>query len=64
MLDADPPIDKTTPSIDDVKEVVAKAAGIYNFGAELLKAEDEAMTCGLHAVSTTVWHSGTISPDW
>ena len=31
---------------------------------ELLKAGDEAMIRGLHAVLTTVWHSGTIPPDW
>ena len=40
-LDADPPIDETAPSIDDVKEGVAKlrggkAAGVCNIGAELL----------------------------
>ena len=67
-LDADPPIDKTAPSIGDVKEAVAKlrggkAAGIY-ISAELLKAGGEAMICGLHAVLTAVWHSGTIPPNW
>ena len=43
MLDADPPINETAPSIDDVKETVAKlkdgkVAGISNVSAELLKA--------------------------
>ena len=42
-LDADPPIDETTPSTDDVKEAVAKfwggkEADVYNISAELLKA--------------------------
>ena len=32
--------------------------------AELLKAGDEAMTRGLHAVLTAIWQSGTIPPDW
>ena len=70
-LDADPPIDENAPSIGDVKEAVAKlrggkaAAGICNMSAELLKAGGEAMTRGLHAVLTAVWHSGnTIPPDW
>ena len=68
-LDADPPIDETAPSIDDVKEAVAKlrggkAAGICNISAELLKAGSEAMIHGLHAVLTAVWLSGTIPPDW
>ena len=40
-LDADPPIDETAPSIDDVKEAVAKlrggkAAVICNISGELL----------------------------
>ena len=54
MLDADLPIDKTAPSIGDVKETVAKAAGICNIRVELLKAGGEAMTHGLHAVLTAV----------
>ena len=62
MLEADPPINETAPSIDDVKEPVAKlrggkAAGICNISAELLKAGGEAMIHGLHAVLTAVWHS-------
>ena len=65
-LNADPPIDVTAPSIDDVKEAVAKlrggkAAGICNISEELLKAGGEAMIRGLHAVFTAVWHSGTIT---
>ena len=55
MVDADLPINKAAPSIDEVKEVVAKlrdgkAAGICNNSAELLKAGGEAMIRGLHAV--------------
>ena len=30
----------------------------------MLKAGGKAMIRGLHAVSTAVWHSGTIPPDW
>ena len=68
MLDNDLPIDKTAPSIGDVKEAVAKlrggkAAGVCNLSEELLKAGGEAMISGLHAVLTAVWHSGTIPPD-
>ncbi|KAG0718622.1 Importin subunit alpha-1 [Chionoecetes opilio] len=42
-VDADPPIDETTPSLDEVREAVAKlkggkAAGVCNISAELLKA--------------------------
>ena len=41
-LNADPPIEETVPSNNDVKEVVGKirdvkAAGISNISAELLK---------------------------
>ena len=59
MLDDDPAIDETAPSIDDVKEAAAKlrggkAAGICNISAELLKAGGEAMIRGLHAVLTAV----------
>ena len=64
-LDADPPIDETTPSIGNAKDAVAKLRGgkvadICNISAELLKAGGEAMIRGLHAVLTAVWHSGTI----
>ncbi|KAG0729200.1 (E3-independent) E2 ubiquitin-conjugating enzyme UBE2O [Chionoecetes opilio] len=42
-VDADPPIDVTAPSLDEVREAVAKlrggkAAGVCNISAELLKA--------------------------
>ena len=65
----DPPINKTVPFIDEVKEVVAglrdgKPAGICNISAELLKAREEAMIYGLHAVLIAVWHLGIIPPDW
>ena len=64
-LDADPPIDETAPSTDDVKEAVAKlrsgkAAGIYDISVKLLKGEGEAMIRG-NAVLTAGWHSGTNS---
>ncbi|KAG0721718.1 Chitooligosaccharidolytic beta-N-acetylglucosaminidase [Chionoecetes opilio] len=59
-VDADPPIDETTPSFDEVREAVSKlrggkAAGVCNISAELLKAGGEAMIRGLHAVLTAVW---------
>ncbi|KAG0717242.1 Retrovirus-related Pol polyprotein from type-1 retrotransposable element R2 [Chionoecetes opilio] len=62
-VDADPPIDETAPSLDEVREAVAKlkggkAAGVCNSSAELLKAGGEAMIRGLHAVLTAVWQSG------
>ena len=68
-MDTDPPITEAAPSIDEVKEAVAKlrgrkAAGICNISAELLKARGEAMIRGLHAVLTAVWHSGTFPPHW
>ena len=48
VMDADPPINEAVPSIDEVKEAVAKlrggkSAGICNICAELLKAEGEAI---------------------
>ena len=69
VMDADPPINEAAPSIDEVKEAVAKlrggkAAGICNISAEFLKAGCEAMIHGLHAVLTAVWHLGTIPPNW
>ena len=59
MLDPDPPINEIGPSIDDVKEAVAKlrggkAAGVCNISAELLKHGSKAMIRGLHAVLTIV----------
>ena len=66
-LDADPPIDKTALSIDDVKKDVAKlkkAAGFYNISVELRKAGGEARGHELHAVFAAVWHSGTIPSAW
>ncbi|MEL6802745.1 MAG: reverse transcriptase domain-containing protein, partial [Bacteroidota bacterium] len=68
-VDADPPIDEAPPSLDEVREAVArlrggKAAGVCSISAELLKAGGEAVTRGLHAVLTAVWQSGTIPPDW
>ncbi|KAG0728585.1 hypothetical protein GWK47_032183 [Chionoecetes opilio] len=58
-VDADPPIDETAPSLDEVRKAVAKlrgrkAAGVCYISAKLLKAGDEAMICGLHAVLTAV----------
>ncbi len=69
MLDADPPIDKATPSLDEVRKAVAdlreeKAPGSCNISVELLKAGGEAMIHGLYAVLTAMWQSGTIPPEW
>ena len=69
VMDADPPINETAPSIGEVKEAVAKltdgkAADICNISTELLKAGDKVMIRGLHAVLTAVWLSGIIFPDW
>ena len=61
-LDADPPIDETAPSIDDINEAVANS--ICNISAELLRAGGEAMIRGLHVVLTVVWYSGKIPSDW
>ena len=66
---ADPPRDENAPSIDDVKEAVAKimgrrATGICNIIAKLLKAGDEAMIHGLHAILTALWNSGPFSHEW
>ena len=68
-LDADPPINEATPSLEEVKEAVdrlrgGKAPGVCNISAELLKAGGEAMIRGLHAVLTAVWQTGTVPPDW
>ena len=59
VLNADPSINQAAPSIDKVKETVAKwwdgkAAGICNISAELLKAGSEAMIRVLHAILTAV----------
>ena len=59
VMDADPPINEAAPSIDEVKEAVAKlrsgkAPGICNISAELLKARGKAMIRELHAVLTVV----------
>merc|ERR1712035_263168 len=64
-LEVDPPMNETPPSLDEVREAVAKlrggkAPGICTISAELLKAGGEAMIHGLHAVLTAVWQSGTI----
>ena len=69
VVDADPSINETTPSLDEVKEAVVrlrvgKRARICNLSAGLLKAGGEAMIHGLQAVLTVVWHSGIIPPDW
>ena len=69
VLNADPAINEAPPSLDEVREAVAKlkggkAAGICNISAELLKAGGDAMIRGLHAVLSAVWRSGTIPPDW
>ena len=68
-LVADPPIGEAAPSLAEVKEAVArlkggKAPGVCNISVELLKGGGDAMTRGLHAVLTAVWHSGIVPPDW
>ena len=50
-LNADPSIDETAASIDDVNQAVAKmrcgkASGVCNIGAELLKAGCDAVIRG------------------
>ena len=52
-MDADPPINKNAPSLDEIKESMArlsgeKASGIYNISADFLKAGCEAILRGLH----------------
>ena len=59
IMDAHPSINEAAPSIDKVKEAVAKlrggkAAGLCNISAELLKAVGESMLRGLYAVLTAV----------
>ena len=68
-LDADPLIDETSPSTDDIKEAVAKlrsgqAVGICYISVELLKAGCETMMLGLYGVLTAVWYLYTILPAW
>ena len=69
VMDAHPPINETAPSFDEEKEAVAglrggKAVGICTISVELLKAGGKVMICGLHALLTVVWHSGTIPSVW
>lgn len=63
-VNSDPPFDKILPSLDEVREAVArvrggKGAGVCNISV-VLKAGGVAMVCGL----TAEWQSGTIPPDW
>lgn len=51
-VNADPPIDETPPTLDEVREAVSrprfgKVSDVCNFSAELVKAGDEAMNCGV-----------------
>ena len=60
-MDNDVLIDKTAPSIEDIKEAVAKlrgekAASICNISVKALKVGAEAMIHGLHDASIAVWH--------
>lgn len=66
-MDADPLIYKSSSTLHEVKEVVArlrgdKAAGICNISVEPLKVEGEAMICRLHVVFTFIWQPGTLLP--
>jgi len=67
-LVADPPISEAPPSTEEVRRAVSrlksgKAAGVCGIAVELLKVGGEAMICGLHAVLSAVWETGTIPPD-
>lgn len=58
-LDANPPIDETAPSVDDVKEAVAKLRserqlGVCKISAELLKVRYETMIHKLHGIFTAI----------
>lgn len=69
VADTDPPIDKIPPSLDRVRDPVAKlrrgnAPGICIISPELLKAGGKAMVRGLHAVMIDVWQYGIILSDW
>lgn len=68
-MDANPLADKALPSLDEVREDVAKlkhrkVAGVCNISVEMLILESEAMTCRLHAILPSVWQCGTIPHDW
>ena len=68
-LDADPPINETAPSVDDIKEAVVKlksgkAVGICNISVKLFKVGGEAMISGLHTVLCAPCLSGIVPPGW
>lgn len=67
VVDADPPVDETSPSLDEVRETLArlnigKVAGVWYTNGELLSA-GVAVILGLHADLTEVWQSGTVLFD-
>ena len=62
MVDVDPPINETAPSLDEVKETVTrlrggKAAGICNISAELLKAGGRWVAGGIDCCKAFRYHS-------
>lgn len=67
VANADPPLDKTQPSLAEVREAVTKlrggqAPGIFNICVELLKARSEAMNhelvaCSLDCCMAAYYHS-------
>lgn len=67
MADADPPSDDTTPApaevVDDVTRLKGgRTAGVHDVSGNLLNARSRALICGLHAVVSAIWQSGTIPP--
>lgn len=71
-LHANPPINKTAPSLATVKETVSKlmdgkTAGINNISTEILKilkAGGEAMIRRMHGMLSAVWQFSAIPLDW
>lgn len=64
LSDADPPIDETASSLNEICEAVArlkggKGPGVWSISSELLRAGDPATIRGLHIVFPDVWKSGT-----
>lgn len=69
ITDADPAINQTASSLDEVSEPVAKlkdgkAPGVCNISAVLLKAGRPAKDRGLHIVLPVVWQHDYSPPNW
>lgn len=65
MAAADPPIDKTPPSLVEVREgarklTSGKAAGVCNVSIEVFKARSKVIIHGLHPVLYAMWQSSAI----